>query len=106
MKNLFFAVVFGLAAFSASANNHEIKINNFDKMDDPIEVKAQVEINLTSIENEELTKEYTGRCLDGHSFPVEAENREDAQAYVNAYCRGRKEVKTTIAPPSRPWNML
>lgn len=42
---------------------------------------------------------YTGRCLDGHEFRFYAENRDEAQAYVNGYCAGRAQANVPETAP-------
>lgn len=38
--------------------------------------------------NNSLANQYRGSCLDGITFSTR--NRDEAQGFVNGYCRGRK----------------
>ena len=62
-----FAIVF-VSAFAAEANHNDVAVE------------------------EDVFATYTGRCLDGYTFTFTADNRDEAQGYVNGYCAARREL--------------
>lgn len=90
MKQLFFTVAFGLAAFNATANNGNTTVVITEQNTATTEAQALLEeVVLEKSETVDLL--WSGRCLDGHTFTFEAPNQQQAQKYVNDYCAERKK---------------
>ena len=53
---------------------------------------AKTVVKIEKVKGAEFFNTYIGVCLDGTRFTFEADSREEAQAYVNGYCRGLRDA--------------
>jgi|TARA_R110001606_G_scaffold348342_1_gene497878 hypothetical protein len=61
-------------------------------------VKKDTKVEITKVEiikkvNGVFLIKYKGKCLDGHTFYFYQENREEAQGFVNDFCKLRRDFQ-------------
>lgn len=61
-------------------------------------VKKDTKVEITKVEvikkaNGVFITKYKGKCKDGHTFYFYQENREEAQSFVNGYCKTRRDFQ-------------
>lgn len=84
-KVMYLSVLFMFSVFFANATT-VTEENAKEKEVKTLKVEEQKDSFKDVIE---FFTAYRGRCLDGHTFTFEADDREQGQDFVNAYCRAR-----------------
>ncbi|WP_420572523.1 hypothetical protein [Kordia sp.] len=84
-KVIYLSAALVFSAFTLNATGEIKEDKKIDKSKEVIEIEL--------VEDGFFFQAYRGRCLDGTTFSFEADNRDEAQAYVNGYCRGLRDAE-------------